>query len=163
LEGEEGVNRELFIYAVAAGLVVAALRFVDYRFIVVEHSVAIYGAIIAAVFAGVGLWLGRGLVRERVVTREVTVEVPAEVPVPSGPSPATFVINQAKADELELTRREIEVLQLMADGLSNREMAERLFISENTVKTHCSRVFDKLGAGRRTQAVQLARRWSLIP
>jgi DNA-binding CsgD family transcriptional regulator len=156
------VNRELVIYAIAAGLVVAALRFVDYRFIVLEHSIAIYGAIIAAVFAGVGVWLGRGLVRERVITREVAVKVPVDVPVPSSAASTPFVLNQAKADELELTRREIEVLKLMADGLSNREMAERLFISENTVKTHCSRVFDKLGAGRRTQAVQLARQWRLI-
>ena len=144
------MNRELFVYAAAAGLVVAGLRFVDYRFLVVEHSVAIYGAIIAAVFAGVGLWLGRGLVRERVVTREV-------------PGSTSFVMDQAKADALELTRREIEVLQLIAAGLSNREMAERLFISENTIKTHCSRVFDKLGAGRRTQAVQLARQYRLVP
>ena len=144
------MNRELFVYAAAAGLVVAGLRFVDYRFLVVEHSVAIYGAIIAAVFAGVGLWLGRGLVRERVVTREV-------------PGSTSFVMDQAKADALELTRRELEVLQLLAAGLSNREMAERLFISENTIKTHCSRVFDKLGAGRRTQAVQLARQYRLVP
>ncbi len=157
------MNRELVIYAVAAGLVVAALRFVDYRFIVVEHSVAIYGAIVAALFAGVGVWLGRGLVRERVITREAAVEVPGEVPVASSAGSTAFVLNQAKADELELTRREIEVLGLMADDLSNREMAERLFISENTVKTHCSRVFDKLGAGRRTQAVQRARQLSLIP
>ena len=155
------MNRGLVIYAVAAGLVVAALRLVDYRFIVLEHSVAIYGALIAAIFAGVGVWLGRGLVRERVITREVAIEVPVEVPMPSSAS-SPFVLDQAKVDELELTRREIEVLQLMADGLSNREMAERLFISENTVKTHCSRVFDKLGASRKTQAVQLARQWRLI-
>jgi ATP/maltotriose-dependent transcriptional regulator MalT len=157
------VNRGLLVYAVAAGLVVAALRFVDYRFMVVEHSAAIYGAIVAALFAGVGLWLGRGLVRERIVTREMRVEVPVEVKVQAPASGAAFVLNQTKADELELTRRELEVLQLMAEGLSNKQMADRLFISENTVKTHCSRLFDKLGAGRRTEAVQVARRWSLIP
>ncbi len=155
------MTRGLLLYAVVGGLVVAALRFVDYRFLVVEHSFAIYGGIIAAMFAGIGIWLGRGAVRERVVTREVTVEVPVASP-PSVTSEA-FVLDQAKVAELELTRRELEVLQLMAEGLSNREMAERLFISENTVKTHCGRLFDKLGAGRRTQAVLVARRLRLIP
>jgi two-component system, NarL family, response regulator LiaR len=155
------VTRGLLLYAVVGGLVVAALRFVDYRFLVVEHSFAIYGGIIAALFAGIGIWLGRGAVRERIVTREVRVEVPIASP-PSGTSEA-FVLDQARVAELELTRRELEVLQLMADGLSNREMAERLFISENTIKTHCGRLFDKLGAGRRTQAVQVARRLRLIP
>jgi DNA-binding CsgD family transcriptional regulator len=155
------MTRGLLLYAVAGGLVIAGLRFVDYRFMVVEHSLAIYGGIIAVLFAGIGIWLGRGNVRERIVTREVTVEVPVEVQVPA--ATPIFVLNQAKVAELELTRRELEVLQLMADGLSNREMAERLCISENTVKTHCSRLFDKLGAGRRTQAVQLARALQLIP
>jgi DNA-binding CsgD family transcriptional regulator len=155
------MTRGLLLYAVAGGLVIAGLRFVDYRFMVVEHSLAIYGGIIAVLFAGIGLWLGRGNERERIVTREVTVEVPVEVQVPA--ATPIFVLNQAKVAELELTRRELEVLQLMADGLSNREMAERLCISENTVKTHCSRLFDKLGAGRRTQAVQLARALQLIP
>lgn len=155
------MTRGLVLYAAVGGLVIAGLRFVDYRFMVVDHSLAIYGGIIAVLFAGIGLWLGRGDERERVVTREVTVEVPVEVPAPAA-TPG-FVLNQAKVEELELTRRELEVLTLMADGLSNREMAERLCISENTVKTHCSRLFDKIGAGRRTQAVQLARALQLIP
>lgn len=155
------MTRGLLLYAVVGGLVIAGLRFVDYRFMVVEHSLAIYGGVIAVLFAGIGLWLGRGDERERIVTREVIVEVPVEVPAPA--APPGFVLNHAKVEELELTRRELEVLNLMADGLSNREMAERLCISENTVKTHCSRLFDKLGAGRRTQAVQLARALQLIP
>jgi DNA-binding CsgD family transcriptional regulator len=155
------MTRGLLLYGAAGGVVIAGLRFVDYRFMVVEHSLAIYGGIIAVLFAGIGLWLGRGNVRERIVTREVTVEVPVEAPAPA--ATGSFVLNQAKIQELELTRRELEVLTLMADGLSNREMAERLCISENTVKTHCSRLFDKLGAGRRTQAVQLARALQLIP
>lgn len=155
------MTRGLLLYAVVGGLVIAGLRFVDYRFMVVEHSLAIYGGVIAVLFAGIGLWLGRGDERERIVTREVIVEVPVEVPAPA--APPGFALNHAKVEELELTRRELEVLNLMADGLSNREMAERLCISENTVKTHCSRLFDKLGAGRRTQAVQLARALQLIP
>jgi DNA-binding CsgD family transcriptional regulator len=145
----------ILAYGASAGLLIALLKFIDYRFLVIEHSVEIYGALIAALFASVGIWFGLKLTKEKVIVQRV--EVP--VPVPAGP----FVFNQAKADELTLTPREIEVLGLMADGLSNRQMAERLFVSENTIKTHCSRVFDKLGAGRRTQAVQLGKQHGLIP
>lgn len=145
--------RSILAYGAAAGLLIALLKFIDYRFLVLEHSIEIYGAAIAAVFAAVGIWLGLTLTKEKIVVKHV------EVAVPAGP----FASNQAKADELTLTPREIEVLGLLAEGLSNREMAERLFVSENTVKTHCSRVFDKLGAGRRTQAVQRAKQHGLIP
>ena len=144
--------RKVLLFGAAAGLLIAAMRFVDYRFLIVDHSVEIYGAIVAALFAAVGIWLGLTLTKEKIVEKRV------EVAVPAGP----FVFNQTKADELMLTPREIEVLGLMAEGLSNKEMAGRLFVSENTIKTHCSRVFDKLGASRRTQAVQTAKQAGLI-
>lgn len=120
----------------------------------VEYSIEIYGALVAALFAGVGIWLGLRLTRpkETVVVREVLV-----------PAPSTFVRDERKVQALGLTPRELEILALMADGLSNREIAERVFVSENTVKTHSSRVFDKLGARRRTQAVQLGKEYRLIP
>ena len=140
------------MFGVSAGLLIAAMRFVDYRFLIVEHSVEIYGAVVASLFAAVGIWLGLTLTKEKIVEKRV------EVTVPAGP----FVFNQAKADELTLTPREIEVLGLMAEGLSNKEMAGRLFVSENTIKTHCSRVFDKLGAERRTQAVQIGKNLGLV-
>ena len=66
-------------------------------------------------------------------------------------------------EALGITPRELETLGLIAQGLSNREIAEKLFVSENTVKTHSSRVFDKLGAKRRTQAVQLGKELGLLP
>jgi DNA-binding CsgD family transcriptional regulator len=146
--------RRVLLFGAAAGVLITAMRFVDYRFLIIEHSVEIYGAIVAALFAAVGIWLGLTLTKEKIVEKRIEIEVP----VPAGP----FVFNQAKADELTLTPREIEVLGLMAEGLSNKEMAERLFVSENTIKTHCSRVFDKLGVSRRTQAVQAGKRLNLI-
>jgi ATP/maltotriose-dependent transcriptional regulator MalT len=83
-----------------------------------------------------------------------------EVPVPAeGP----FVPDERKREDLHITRRELEILELIAQGLSNREIAEKLFVSESTVKTHSSRVFDKLGARRRTQAVQLGKEFGLLP
>lgn len=74
-----------------------------------------------------------------------------------------FAVNEARLRELGITPREREILELIATGLSNREIAERLFVSENTVKTHSSRLFDKLSAKRRTQAVQIGKELGLIP
>ena len=109
----------------------------------------------AAAFAAVGIWLGLTITGRKVEVKEVIVEVPV-------PARRSVRGRQARIAALGITPRELEVLQLIAEGLSNKEMAERLFVSENTVKTHASRVFDKLGASRRTQAVQLAKSQGLI-
>jgi ATP/maltotriose-dependent transcriptional regulator MalT len=86
------------------------------------------------------------------------------MPAPAEPpAQAPFTLNQVQLDALGITPRELEILTLIAQGLSNREIAGRLFVSENTVKTHCSRAFDKLGARRRTQAVQLGKQLGLLP
>jgi len=148
--------KHLAIYGVCGGILIVAMRLVEYRFLVVQHSVEIYAALIAAAFAAVGIWFGLTLTGRKVVVREVMVEVP--VPASSDP----FVPDATRIEALGITPRELEVLQLVAEGLSNKEMAERLFVSENTIKTHTSRVFDKLGASRRTQAVQFAKSQGLI-
>jgi DNA-binding CsgD family transcriptional regulator len=148
--------KQLAIYGACGGLLIVAMRFVEYRFLVVSHSVEIYAALIAAAFAAVGIWFGLTITGRQVEVREVTVEVP--VPAATGP----FVADRVRIESLGITPRELEVLQPIAEGLSNKEMAERLFVSENTVKTHTSRVFDKLGASRRTQAVQFAKGQGLI-
>jgi two-component system, NarL family, response regulator LiaR len=147
-------------YGLLGGILIAALKLIEYRFLVVEHSLEVYGGIVALLFSALGVWLGLKVTRarERVVVKEVPV--PVEVPVPSaGP----FVLNAARQEQLGITRRELEVLELMAAGLSNREIAERLYVSENTVKTHSGRVLEKLNARRRTQAVQRAKEAGLIP
>lgn len=148
------MRKHVLLYGLLGGALIAGLRLIEYRWLVVEHSVEIYAGLIAAVFAGVGIWLGLRLTgrRERVVVREVLVEARSE-----------FVRDQARVDALGLTPRELEMLEQVAAGLSNREIADRAHISENTVKTHLSRVFDKLGARRRTQAVQLGKDFRLIP
>jgi len=148
------MKRHILIYGLVGGILITLLRLVEYRFLVVEHSIEIYGGLIAVVFAVVGIWLGLKLTKqkERIVVREVPVAA-------VGP----FALNERKLEELGITPRELEILQLMAKGLSNREIAERLFVSENTVKTHSSRLFDKLSARRRTQAVQIGKEIGLIP
>ena len=113
-------------------------------------------------FPVLGIWLGLKLTRTRetVVVREVPVPVEAQVPLHVfGP----FVRNETKLQQLDITPRELEILEALASGASNREIAGRLNVSENTVKTHTSRVFDKLAARRRTQAVQRAKEAGLIP
>jgi len=160
LLGYNHLVRTVVAFGVAAGLLILAMQLVEYRFLVVDRSVEIYGAIVAAAFAAAGIWLGLKLTKTKVVSVEVPVEVRVEVPVPAPSGP--FAPNSARIDELGLTPREMEVLQLIAQGLSTRQMAERLFVSENTVKTHVTRVLDKLGADRRTQAVQLGRDLGII-
>lgn len=147
------------IYGLTGGVLIAVLKLIEFRFLVVEHSLEIYGGLIALLFAGLGIWLGLKLTRKKevVLLKEVVREV--RVPVPDEP----FSVNETQLKQLGITKRELEILELIAHGMSNREIAEKLFVSENTVKTHSSRLFDKLSAKRRTQAVQIGKENGLIP
>lgn len=154
------MKKIILAYGLLGGILIAALKFIEYRFLVVEHSLEVYGGIVALLFSALGIWLGLRLTRTRETVVVKEVPVPVEVRVPSaGP----FVLNAARQEQLGITRRELDVLELMAAGLSNREIAERLYVSENTVKTHSGRVLEKLNARRRTQAVQRAKEAGLIP
>jgi DNA-binding CsgD family transcriptional regulator len=145
------MKRHVLIYGIIGGILIAALKWTEYRFLVIEHSIEIYGLLIAATFAVLGIWLGLKLTRP---PQRMVVSVPAGQP---------FILNEKKREDLSITRRELEILELIAQGMSNREIAAKLYVSENTVKTHSSRVFDKLGAKRRTQAVQLGKEFGLLP
>lgn len=147
------MRKQVLLFGLLGGAGVALLQLIEYRWLVVAHAVEIYGALVAALFAGVGLWLGRRLTRPAPPPPVVVREVPA---------PPAFRRDEAALAALGLTPREVEILERIAEGLSNQEIAARLFVSENTVKTHASRLFDKLGARRRTQAVQRARELRLI-
>jgi len=158
------MKRHVLIFGLVGGLLIATLQYTEYRFVIIEHSVELYGALVAILFATFGIWLGlritrsRETIRETVVVREVLV--PAEAPAPAQ---APFAPNTAHQQTLGITARELEILALVARGFSNREIATQLFVSENTVKTHCARAFDKLGAARRTQAVQRGKELGLLP
>jgi DNA-binding CsgD family transcriptional regulator len=156
------MKKHILVYGIFGGILIVLLKFIEYRFLVIEHSIEIYSGLIALLFASVGIWLGLKLTKtkETIVVKEVPVEVTVEVPVPTN---KPFVLDQTRLQQLGITARELEILQLIAGGMSNREIAEKLFVSENTVKTHSSRLLDKLDAKRRTQAVQIAKELRLIP
>ena len=143
------------LYGVSGGLLIAALKLTEYRFLVLQPSAEIYGGLIALLFAGVGIWLGLS------ITRKKEVVVVKEVPVAAVDRP--FAVDTERVRALGITPRELEILGHIARGMSSREIAETLFVSENTVKTHSSRLFDKLGVNRRMKAVETGRTLGLIP
>lgn len=151
--------KQVLLYAAVGGLLIALLRVIEYKHYVRAYPAEVYGGLIAILFTAVGGWLGLRWThrreREVVLVKEVVREVVRDA--------SPFVLNAERLRELGLTPREHEILGLIAQGLSNREIGERLFVSENTVKTHSSRLFDKLGVSRRLQAVQKGREWGLIP
>jgi DNA-binding CsgD family transcriptional regulator len=131
------------------------LKWLEVRFIIFDHAFEIYAGAIALIFTGLGVWLALKLTKPKV--ERVIVE--KEVYIPT----STFTLNERALQNLNLSKRELEVLQLMAEGLSNHEIAERLFVSLSTVKTHSRNLFDKLEVSRRTQAIDKAKKLSIIP
>ena len=148
------MKKTILVYGLLGGVLTAVLKLVEYRFLVLEHSLEIYGGIVALLFSVLGIWLGLKLTKKKEVLIVKEVRVPASQP---------FALNEERLKNLGITKRELEILELIAQGMSNREIAEKLFVSENTVKTHSSRLFDKLSAKRRTQAVQIGKDMGLIP
>jgi len=143
------MKRHVLIFGVVGGLLIATLQYTEYRFVVIEHSVELYSALVAILFSAFGIWLGLRITRRRDTVSETVV--------------VKEVLVAASQEALSITARELEILNLIARGLSNREIATELFVSENTVKTHCARAFNKLGAARRTQAVQRGKELGLLP
>jgi DNA-binding CsgD family transcriptional regulator len=146
------VKRHVLIFGLVGGILVAILQYTEYRFVVIEHSVELYGALVAILFAAFGIWLGL-----RITRRRETIVV-REVPAPAAP----FAPDTARQQSLGITARELEILALIAGGLSNREIASRLFVSENTVKTHVSSLYGKLAVSRRSEALAVARTLHLL-
>jgi len=152
---QRGPLKQVLLYGAAGGLLIAILKLIEYQHFVRTYPTGIYGGLIAIIFTAAGLYLGIRWTRPKEVEVVVVKEVLVRDDTP-------LAVDAAKVKELGLTPREHEILTLIAAGLSNREIGERLFVSENTVKTHSSRVFEKLGVNRRVQAVQRARELRLI-
>ncbi len=143
-------HKYYFLYGASLALLLFLLKWLEWRFVVVDHAFEIYSGAIALLFTGVGIWAALKLARP-----------PAAPTTPTAPLP-DGTVNKKEIQRLGLSSRELEVLQLMAEGLSNQEIAGRLFLSLNTIKTHASNIFEKLDVRRRTQAVEQARKLSII-
>ncbi|GAB2697892.1 response regulator transcription factor [Mucilaginibacter koreensis] len=148
-------HKQTIIYGIAMAALLFVLRWLELRLLILHHSFEVYAGLIAIIFTALGIWLALKLARPKIQTLVI------EKPVPE-PIAATFTFNQEAQTRLNLSRRELEVLELMAEGLSNQEIGERLFVSLNTIKTHSARIYEKLEVKRRTQAVDKARNLNLI-
>lgn len=137
------MKKTVIIYGIVLALLVFMLEYVEYRYLVRNLPLEILISLISVIFVVLGWWLARKLM------------------APAAPLPE-FEKNERAADYLGLSDRELEVLELLATGLSNKEIAEKLFVSVNTVKTHLKKVYEKLEVNRRTQAVEKAKSLNLI-
>src|ERR1022692_2015941 len=149
-------NKVVLGYGIALAVLLFLLKWLELRFVIYDHALEIYIGAIALMFTLLGIWLALKLARPKVET--VIIEKTVYPDNSQG-----FAINEAALAALGLSKRELEVLALMAEGLSNDEIARRLFVSLNTIKTHSSRLFEKLDVSRRTQAIEKAKRLRLIP
>lgn len=147
-------NKELISYAIAMAILLLLLRLLEYKFLVLEYKVEIYAGIIAIIFLLIGIWVANKVTKPKVET----VVVEKEVKIFQD----NFSVNTKAIETLKISSRELEVLQLMAKGLSNQEIADTLFVSLHTIKTHNANLFEKLDVKRRTQAVEVAKKLQII-
>lgn len=153
-------NKHVILYGISLAILMFLMRWLELRFIIFNHALEMYIGAIALIFTALGIWLALKLTKPKVQIQVVEHIVERVYQVDNSDE---FKLNEATLNELGLSRRELEVLELMATGLSNQEIAAQLFVSLNTIKTHSSKVFEKLDVKRRTQAVEKAKRLSLIP
>lgn len=137
------MNKTILIYGLLLALLIFILEYFEYRFFVRDLSIEAFVFLIALLFAGLGLWVGQKLTSRQKTGSE-------------------FEKNTNAINYLGISDRELEVLELVALGLSNKEIAGKLFVSINTVKTHLSKLYEKLEVNRRTQAVEKAKSLNLI-
>jgi len=140
------VKKTIFLYGLALAVLVLIMRMIEYRFLVRDLTLEFYIGIVAIFFTALGIWVGLRFTRKKVVVIN-----------------PDFHFNEKVQSQRGISKRELEVLELMAQGLANQEIADKLFVSLNTVKTHSSNLFSKLEVSRRTQAIQKAKELSLIP
>lgn len=149
-------NRHIILYGISLAALLTVLNWLKMRFILFDHAFEIYIGSIALLFTGLGIWLALKLTHPRIRTVVVEKEVAVSQSEP-------LLVNETHVKSLNISPRELEVLALMAAGLSNREIAARLFVSLSTVKTHSNNLFEKMDVRRRTQAVERGRKLGLIP
>jgi NarL family two-component system response regulator LiaR len=149
-------HKSTILYGIGLAFLLFLLKWLQLRFIIFDYSFEIYVGFIAILFTALGIWLALKLSKPKIETLVVEKEVYIT-------RNENFVLNASLIAQLELSKRELEVLNLMAQGHSNQEIAAKIFVSLSTVKTHNQNLFEKLDVKRRIQAVEKAKRLNLIP
>jgi NarL family two-component system response regulator LiaR len=140
------MRKTIIIYGVAMAALLGLLKLIEYKYFVRDIPLEFYIGVVAVMFTAIGIWAGLRLTRPKIIA-----------------TAAPFVLDESAMLRLGISKREYEVLELIAAGLSNQDIAERLFVSTSTVKTHVSNVLAKLDASRRTEAVARAKKLRIIP
>jgi len=135
----------IFLFGLILAVLTIILQFFEYRYLIGNLNTDVYTLIVALIFTAVGIWVGLGIFRQKKVVQEPSHE-----------------IDRQKIKDLDIKEREYEVLQLIAQGLSNQEIADRLFLALPTIKTHTSNLYAKLDVRSRTQAVRKAQQLQII-
>lgn len=149
-------NKQIIIYGASLAVLLFLLKWLETRYILLDQQLDTYLGIVSVLFTALGIWLALKIQKPKVET----VIVEKKVVLTIGPD---FILNEEEVRRLNLSKRELEVVRLMADGLSNQEIASKLFVSLNTIKTHSAQIFEKMEVKRRTQAVDMAKRLGIIP
>jgi two-component system, NarL family, response regulator LiaR len=149
-------NKLVILYGISLAAILILLKWLEFRFVIMDHSFEVYIGAIALIFTGLGIWLALKLSKPK--THTIIVEKQVFVT----PAPAGYIPDDSTLLKFGISKREWEVLSLMSEGLSNQEIADRLFLSLNTIKTHSSRLFEKLEVKRRTQAIEKGKRIGLL-
>ena len=149
-------HKGTIVYSISLGFLLFLLKWLELRFIIFGHSFEIYIGFVAVIFTALGIWLALKLSKPKIVT----VVVEKEVYVNKNEN---FILDKSLVSQLQISRRELEILGLLAQGHSNQEIAAKLFVSLSTVKTHIQNLFEKMEVKRRLQAVEKAKRLNLIP
>lgn len=144
------MNRTYIFYGIGLGLLLIVLRMIEYQFLIRTHIFEIYGGMIALLFTGLGIWAGFKLNQKK------------DKATTFAPEKTTTEFDDGKFKAFNISKREYEVLELMTEGLSNQEIADRLFVSLNTIKTHSARLFEKLEVNSRVKAINKAKELGII-
>ncbi|MBA4055381.1 MAG: helix-turn-helix transcriptional regulator [Marivirga sp.] len=148
-------HRHIITYGISLAVLLFLLKWLQLRLMIINHAAELYTGAVALIFTGIGIWLALKLAKPQVKTIIVEKEV--------SPPADKFEANAESLVILGLSKRELEVLGLMAQGLSNKEIAEHLFISISTVKSHSNSLFEKMNVERRTQAIDKGKKLGVIP
>ena len=148
-------NKDAIGFGITLSLLLILMRFLEFRLLIASHQYEIYIGVIAVVFTLLGIWVAQKIMTPK--TKTVIIEKEVFIS-----DTANFTRNEIELSKRKISKRELEVLELMSLGFSNQEIAEKLFVSLNTIKTHASNLFEKLDAKRRTQAIETAKKLQLI-